>query len=87
MKPFQFKRHQPDLPAAFEPNQEPIDSRNPSIIERELQGFKLEGAKAGNLLIDSCILDHVSFPGTTFSIIKLKDVKLLNCDLANLEAK
>src|ERR1039458_5077005 len=66
-----------DAASLFEPH-------DVSITERLIGGVKMEGREWGKFRVEASVLDRVSLAGGRFGSIRLKDVRLVNCDLANL---
>jgi uncharacterized protein YjbI with pentapeptide repeats len=89
-KPFVFKRREPEFEneltivenagVLFEP-------QAISISESSIKEIQVEGKAAGSLFIECSVLERVSLSGSSFSSIKLSDVRLVGCDLANLQAR
>jgi uncharacterized protein YjbI with pentapeptide repeats len=90
LKPFVFHRSEPDLPddmrattnasALFEPNAI-------SITESLIEGAQMESRTAASLHMEFSILKRVSFANSTLNSMLWKDVRLENCDLANLQLR
>jgi hypothetical protein len=86
----EFKaRRRPDLP--FDP---PVADgadlfRGPeiTIARSTISGLKREGLSATSLSIESCVLNRVALPDSTFATITLRDVRLVGCDLANVKTR
>jgi uncharacterized protein YjbI with pentapeptide repeats len=89
-KKFVFSRRAPDLPremaaeadatALFEPH-------DISLSDRSIEGVRIESRTHGTLHIDSSILQRVSLANSSFGSMVWKDVRLVGCDLANLETR
>ncbi len=89
-KKFVFSRRKPDLPdemttaadaaTLFEP-------RDISIVDRLVEGVRMEGRAVGTLKIEASVLEKVSLANSKFASIACKDVRLVGCDLANLETR
>jgi uncharacterized protein YjbI with pentapeptide repeats len=82
-------RRKPDLP-----DQPPVAGsadlfHGPEIAisNRTINELTREGLSASNLSIQGCVLNRVALPGSTFGAITLRDVQLVGCDLANLNAR
>jgi len=58
-----------------------------SIADRLIAGTRIENRTAGTLRIESSLLEGVSLAGSRFTSILWKDVRLVRCDLANLEMR
>jgi uncharacterized protein YjbI with pentapeptide repeats len=94
-KKFIFSRREPDLPADLTPAGEPavlfeqrdFEQHDISIFERRIEGFGIEIRDAGTLHIEASALERVSLANSTFGSVVLKDVRLVSCDLANLETR
>jgi len=89
-KKFVFSRRQPDLPSEVPAAGDAASLFEPhdiSIVERFVEGFRMEGRAVGTLRIESCVLEKVSLANSSFGSIVGKDVRLVGCDLANLETR
>ncbi len=82
-------RRRPDLPvdlpiadgsALFRGSEIAISGRTIGELERA-------GLSATSLSIESCVLNRVALPDSTFATITLRDVRLVECDLANLKTR
>ncbi len=85
---FVFKRREPQIPDELELAENGPDLLEPqhiTIADRLIRGIKIEDHKAGTLRMEACLLEGVSFSGSSFGSIVWKDVRLIRCDLANLE--
>jgi uncharacterized protein YjbI with pentapeptide repeats len=83
-------RSAPDLPldlAVLERGVEHFDDREIEVFERSIQELKLDGLSRSSLSLEGCILDRVNLSGARFGSVKLKDVRFVRCDLANLDAR
>lgn len=83
------KRESPDLPAEFEAGG--ATALTPDDGEVWLQGRRIEdaawtGGKAAALNIEGCVLSRVRWSGSEFGSVTWKDVRLVGCDLANVNA-
>lgn len=89
-KKFVFSRRKPDLPnemtmaadasTLFEPH-------DISIVDRLVEGLRMEDRTVGTLLIEASVLEKVSLANSSFASIACKDVRLVGCDLANLKTR
>jgi uncharacterized protein YjbI with pentapeptide repeats len=89
-KPFDFHRREPDLPndlIVAEHADSLFESNAIVLSESLIGGVHIEDRTIGSLHLEACVLDRVSFSNTSFASIHLKDVRLLNCDLANLRVR
>jgi uncharacterized protein YjbI with pentapeptide repeats len=89
-KKFVFSRREPDLPPDLSLDNQAaaaFEGRDIVISERRVEGLKWEGQAAGTLNVEGCVLDRVSLANSTFASIRMKDVRLVGCDLANLETR
>ncbi|HXP89211.1 MAG TPA: pentapeptide repeat-containing protein [Bryobacteraceae bacterium] len=89
-KKFVFTRREPDLFGEMTPAGDATALFAPhdiSIVDRLIQGIRVEGRAAGTLRIEASVLDHVSLANSSFGSIVCKDVRLVGCDLANLETR
>ena len=58
-----------------------------AIARSTISELKREGLSATSLSIESCVLNRVALPDSTFATITLRDVRLVGCDLANLKTR
>jgi uncharacterized protein YjbI with pentapeptide repeats len=93
-KKFVFSRRAPDiapdLPDEISAAPDPAVLFEPddiSIADRLIAGARIENRAAGTLRIESSLLEGVSLAGSRFTSILWKDVRLVRCDLANLETR
>ena len=89
-KKFVFHRRPPDFTPALPLAQGGtalFAPRDISIDDVRMQGIKMEGRAASTLRVNASVLDHVSLANSSFASIVLKDVRLIDCDLANLETR
>jgi uncharacterized protein YjbI with pentapeptide repeats len=89
-KKFVFSRRAPDIPndMATAPDTATLfEPRDISIADRLIEGARIENRAGGTLRIESTILEGVSLAGSSFVSIIWKDVRLVRCDLANLETR
>jgi uncharacterized protein YjbI with pentapeptide repeats len=85
---FTFTRREPQIPDQLESADDGaalVEPRDISIADRSIKGVKIEDRKAGTLRIEASVLEGVSLSGSSFGSIVWKDVRLIRCDLANLE--
>ena len=84
-----FRRREPDFPDDFltsDPTSLFAD-RDISITEHEIKEATVQQPNGGTLRIEESIMEKVSFSDCRFYSVILKDVRLVNCDLANFEAR
>jgi len=89
-KKFVFSRRQPDLPSEMTAADDAANLFEPhdiSIAERLVEGMRMEGRAVGTLRIEASMLEKVSLANCSFGSIACKDVRLIGCDLANLETR
>ncbi len=83
-----FKRDRPDLPSELEPARPDIplftDHAEIAIMESRIQDLSRPDLRAGNFRLDSCVLERVQIAGAQFGAALWKDVRLVECDLANV---
>ena len=87
---FVFSRREPDLPTGLPEADDisgPLDSRDISIADRLIKGFRMESQSVGSLRIEASRLVGVSLANSKFGSIVWKDVRLVSCDLANMETR
>ncbi len=85
---FVFKRREPQIPDELESAGDEaalVEPQDITIADRSIRGIKIEERKAGTLRIEASLLEGVSLSGSRFGSIVWKDVRLIRCDLANLE--
>ena len=89
-KKFVFSRREPELP-----NELPLASdaatlfeqRDVSIAEQLIQGMRIDVQDGGTLRLEASVLERIILANCTFGSMVWKDVRLINCDLANLETR
>lgn len=89
-KPFVFHRSEPDLPRNLVAATDTGSLFEPDVIsiaEMSIEGIQIEDRTANSLYIEASILERTSFSNSNFASILLKDVRLIGCDLANLQAR
>jgi uncharacterized protein YjbI with pentapeptide repeats len=86
LKKFVFSRRKPDIPNELRAADLP-QSHDISIAERLLRETKIDVQNAGTLHIEASILERVILANSTFGSVVMKDVRLLGCDLANLQTR
>jgi uncharacterized protein YjbI with pentapeptide repeats len=87
---FVFRRREPAVPDELLPAIDDaalFDPHDISIAERGIERVRIESRKAGVLRIEASLLEGVSLAGSSFDSMVWKDVRLLSCDLANLETR
>jgi uncharacterized protein YjbI with pentapeptide repeats len=62
--------------------------RGPEIVVRDctIETFTLENLSTQSILFENCVLRHVSFTKSKLGGLRLKDVRMVECDFANAEA-
>ena len=78
-----FRRDEPDLPHTF--------ATTTTLIEEHLQDAHLADAQHPDLRLDTlhfegCLLERVQLTGAQLGALIAKDVRFVDCDLANLRA-
>ena len=58
-----------------------------AIARSTISELRREGLSATSLSIESCVLNRVALPDSTFATITLRDVRLVGCDLANVKTR
>ena len=89
-KKFVFSRRKPDLPDEMTTASDDATLFEPhdiSIVDRLVEGVRMEGRVVGNLRLETSVLEKVSLANSKFASIACKDVRLVGCDLANLETR
>jgi uncharacterized protein YjbI with pentapeptide repeats len=82
-------RRRPDLPVDPPVARSADLFRGPeiTIARSTISELKREGLSATSLSIESCVLNRVALPDSTFATITLRDVRLVGCDLANVKTR
>ena len=79
----------PQIDATLQPLPSSPDIFNdPEVVIRDctIENLILDGLPPKSVLFENCILKRMSFARTRFVGLRLKDVRLLECDFANAEA-
>jgi hypothetical protein len=90
LKKFVFRRRAPDLPREMHTEFDPVAlfaSDDISIADRAIEGARIETRGSATLRIEASVLQRVSLADSRCASIVLKDVRLIGCDLANLETR
>ena len=58
-----------------------------SISESLIEGVQFEECNATSLFMEASVVERVNLSNCRFGSVKLADVRLVNCDLGNLEAR
>jgi uncharacterized protein YjbI with pentapeptide repeats len=83
-------RRAPDIPGDLTPlaDLEEIIAEGPSgILERSIEGLSLASLPATVLRFESCVLTRVSFADSVLPGLRFKDVRLVDCNFSNTEAR
>jgi len=82
-------RRRPDLPVDPPVARGDDLFRGPeiAIARSTISELKRDGLSATSLSIESCVLNRVALPDSTFATITLRDARLVGCDLANLKTR
>ena len=82
-------RRRPDLPVDPPIADGSVLFRGPeiAIARRTISELKREGLSETSLSIESCVLNRVALTDSTFAVITLRDVRLVECDLANVKTR
>ena len=86
--PQTFKRDTPDLPgdfAACRP-EEIGDTETVALQDAHVARLSRPGLRVGSLWVDGCLLENVHFANGNFGSAVFKDVRLVGCDFANVQA-
>ena len=89
-KKFAFSRRPPELGEDLPPAEDPailFSNHDINLANLRLQNFDHSAATHGTLHIEGTELTRLNLSKTTFGSITLKDVRLSNCDLANLSTR
>jgi uncharacterized protein YjbI with pentapeptide repeats len=90
LKPAKPKpRSEPDLSSDLPSLQDsaPFREREIAVQGQLLEGLSLRGLNAAVLTLENCVLDRVDLAESKIASLRLKDVRLSHCDLANLDAR
>jgi len=82
-------RRRPDLPVDPPVARGDDLFRGPeiAIARSTISELERDGLSATSLSIESCVLNRVALPDSTFATVTLRDVRLVECDLANLKTR
>jgi uncharacterized protein YjbI with pentapeptide repeats len=83
-----FFRRAADIPDDLTTTEDPsalLSGTRIAIADQILRACRLENLDGKTLLFERCILDRVALPNSKLGFVKLKDVRLVGCDLANVE--
>ena len=82
-------RRRPDLPVDPPVARGDDLFRGPeiAIARSTISELKRDGLSTTSLSIESCVLNRVALPDSTFATVTLRDVRLVECDLANLKTR
>ena len=82
-------RRKPDLPDHLPVSEIPdlFHGSEIAISNRTINKLERQGLSARNLSIQSCVLNRIALPSSTFAAITLQDVRLVGCDLANIKTR
>jgi uncharacterized protein YjbI with pentapeptide repeats len=89
-KEFVFQREEPDLSdelitsAAAE---DLFSGPKISVAGHRIEDIAIAGSAASEFYLENCTLERVNLASSHFASILWKDVRLVNCDLANLETQ
>jgi uncharacterized protein YjbI with pentapeptide repeats len=89
-KEFVFHREEPDLSDDLTT---PADAEalfampKISVTGHSIEDIAISGSVSTALYLEACTLERVNLAGSRFASILWKDVRLVNCDLANLETE
>jgi uncharacterized protein YjbI with pentapeptide repeats len=88
-KKFVFNRREPQIPRDLNAAADSaiFESHDISIPDRLIEDVRIEARGEGTLSVEASRLDRVSLAGCAFASVVLKDVRLVSCDLANLETR
>ena len=84
---FVFKRREPEIPSRLTTIDAFPDPDDVYLSECHLEGLRLDAPTDAPLRIESSLLNRVNLANNRFSTILWKDLRLTNCDLANLETR
>ena len=82
-------RRRPDLPVDPPVARGDDLFRGPeiAITRSTISELERDGLSATSLSIESCVLNRVALPDSTFATVTLRDVRLVGCDLANFKTR
>jgi uncharacterized protein YjbI with pentapeptide repeats len=86
-KKFVFRRREPDLPIALSTGEADVlfEPRDVLVLERTIEGATINKRQGGTFRIEASLLQRVNLAGSSFGSVVWKDVRLVDCDLANFE--
>lgn len=82
-KKFVFSRREPEIPEEFTQSADLAER----MVETRVAGADWRGRTAGSLRIEASLLERVCLADCRFGTLAMKDVRLVNCDLANMEVR
>ena len=87
-KPASFRRDPPDLPPEFDRADAALAFAGDEValVDVHLQSVNQPALKVSRLAVEGSLLEHVQFADGQFGSAVWKDVRLVNCDLANVRA-
>lgn len=88
-KKYVFKRRGPDLPSnlIIGNNERLFEHCDISISEHQIEGATVHQFNGGTLQIEGSLLQRVNLANSRFNSVVMKDVRLVECDLANFETR
>jgi uncharacterized protein YjbI with pentapeptide repeats len=86
-KKFVFSRRGAEIPSDLPETEIWPAGRDVEITEQHIANAEYIGRALSSLRLETAILDRVRFTGTAFGTITMKDVRLVNCDLANVNCR
>jgi uncharacterized protein YjbI with pentapeptide repeats len=86
-KTFVFSRRGAEIPAGLSESTLWPAGRDVEITEQHIANAEFTGAACASLRLETALLERVRFTETVFGTITMKDVRLVNCDLANVSCR
>jgi uncharacterized protein YjbI with pentapeptide repeats len=89
-KEFVFHRREPEIQREMiaAANAEALFRRDVvSISDSLIEGIQLQNRTIDSLFMEGSVVERVNLSDSVFGSVKLADVRLVNCDLGNLEAR
>lgn len=83
LKPVAPRRSPPDLPATLESCGSPFAQLDVTLAEQHLQSLAQPGLRLQSFHLEGCLLEQIALSKGEFSQVVWKDVRLVDCDLAN----
>lgn len=82
------RRHAPDITTDLQPLAAPGIFNDPEVVVRDslIENLDLTNLSVKSIHFENCILQRVTFTRSKLPGLRLRDVRLIECDLGNAEA-